>query len=151
MFLLHVPCHKSIQHLLPVLPALHPSLLTLPVGRSLSHHPSPVRRLWLVTYRLAWAADHADCLPDISPQAHPIGQADQGTKCTLDQILVPTMWPCHQPCRRGNSGAYPLFHSHPALLRPPPPPSPSASPPHPPPHWIWWDIAVIPASLLKLP
>ena len=34
--------------------------------------------------RLEWAAYHADCLPGIIPQAHPIGQANQGNKFTLD-------------------------------------------------------------------
>ena len=38
--------------------------------------------------RLAWVADHADCLPDISLQAHPIEQADQVTKCTLEPSWV---------------------------------------------------------------
>ena len=66
-------------HLLHALPALHPYLLTLQVGGPLSRHPSSVRRLWLGPRRLAWSADHADCLLDISPQAHPIKQTDQGT------------------------------------------------------------------------
>ena len=65
-------CHpvlrqKSRLHLLPALPALELSLLLLPVVKSLSRHPSPVRRLWLVPRHLAWAANHAVCLPNISP------------------------------------------------------------------------------------
>ena len=80
MLCLHVTCYQSICHLLPSLPVLHPSLLTLPVGRSLSHHPSPVRRLQLGSCRLACVADHADCLPYISPQDQPTKQANQGTK-----------------------------------------------------------------------
>ena len=72
----HMPHHQPNRRLLPVLLTLHLSLLLLPVGRSLSHHPSPVRHLQLGPRRLAWAVDHADCLPDIFPQAHPIEQAD---------------------------------------------------------------------------
>ena len=82
---LHVICHISIRHILPV---LYPSLLPLPVGGSLSHHPSPVRRLQLGLCRLAWAADHADCLPNIIPQAQPIEQDGQGNKCTLEPSWV---------------------------------------------------------------
>ena len=68
----HVTCHRSIHHLLPTLPALHLHPLPLLVGRSLSCHISPVRRLQMGTRHMAWTADHADCLPDISPQSHPI-------------------------------------------------------------------------------
>ena len=88
MLCLHVPCHQSSLHILPALPAMHPSPLPLLVGRYLSCHPYPLRRLQLVTRRLAWAVEHADCLPEISPQAHPIEQANQGTKCNLDPSWV---------------------------------------------------------------
>ena len=54
MLCCHVPCHQSICHLLPALPALHPSLLPLTVGESLSRHPSPVRRLRLGPRRLVY-------------------------------------------------------------------------------------------------
>ena len=83
-----VPFQRARHHLLPAIPALDPSLLSLPVGRSLSRHPLPVRRLRLGPCRLAWAADHAECLTEIGQQFHPIEQADQGTKCTLDQLRV---------------------------------------------------------------
>ena len=79
-----VPRQRSRRYLLPALPALDPSLLSLPEGGSISRHPSPVCRLLLVPCHLAWVADHSDCLPGISPQSHPIEQANQGTKCTLD-------------------------------------------------------------------
>ena len=88
MLCLNVTCHRSSLYLLPELPALHPSLLSLPVGRSLSHHQLNVRRHRLGTRRLAWAADHVKCIPGISPQAHSIEQANQGTKCTLELLWV---------------------------------------------------------------
>ena len=84
----HMPHHQPNRRLLPVLLTLHLSLLLLPVGRSLSHHPSPVRHLQLGPRRLAWAVDHADCLPGISLQDQPIEQAAKGTKCTLDPSWV---------------------------------------------------------------
>ena len=88
-----MPCHpvprqRSHHHHLPTLTALYPSLQSLPVGGSLSLHTSPVHRLRLVPRRLAWASDYADCIPGISLQAHPIQQAEQGTKCTLDPSWV---------------------------------------------------------------
>ena len=133
----HVPCHQSSRHILPTLPALHPLLLPLPEGGPLSHHPSHVHRLRMSPCRLAWAADHADCLPHISLQAHPIEQAAQGTKCTLDPSWLRRLQPCHRPHRRGNYDAYPLVHTRPTLPRHPPSPSTSSAPPHLPPHWIW--------------
>ena len=84
----NVPCYQSSCHLLPTLPALHPSPIPLPLGGSLSCHPSPVRRLRLGTRRLEFSADYSECLPGISPQAHPIEQADQGTKYTLEPSWV---------------------------------------------------------------
>ena len=33
--------------------------------------------------RLTGVTDHADCLPDICLQAHPVKQANQGVKCAL--------------------------------------------------------------------
>ena len=67
---------------------LQPPLLPLPIGGSLSCHPFPVRCLEMGPRLLAWVVDHDKCLPDISPQAHPIKQADQGTKCTLELLWV---------------------------------------------------------------
>ena len=78
MLCLPVPCPLYRRHLLPTLPELHLSLLPILVGRSLSHHPLPVRSLRLCPRRLEWAAEHINCLPDISPQDHPIVQANQG-------------------------------------------------------------------------
>ena len=63
---------------------MNPSLLALPVGGAFPCDPSPVRHLQLIPHRLVGAADHADCLPDISPQANPIKQADQGVECNLE-------------------------------------------------------------------
>ena len=130
----HVPCHRSSRHLLPTLPVLHPLLLPLPEGGSLSRHPSPVHRLRMGPCRLAWAAEHADCLPDISLQAHPIKQAAQGTKCSLDPSWLQRLQPCHCPHIRKQYDAYPLVHIHLTLPRPPPSLSTSAAPPHPPTH-----------------
>ena len=79
-----VPLQISSYHILPALPAIYPYHMLLLVGWSLSRHPLPVRRLRLVIRRLAWAADHANCLPGVSPQAHPIGKVGQGIKCTLE-------------------------------------------------------------------
>ena len=76
--------HISRRHLLPALPVLYPSILSVLVGGALPRYPYPVRRLRLIPRRLSGAADHSDCIPDISPQAHPIKQADQVFKCTLD-------------------------------------------------------------------
>ena len=84
----HSTRHISCRHLLPALPAVKPSLLALPVGGDLPHHPSPVRRLRLIYRSLAGVADHADCLSEIVPQAHPIKQANKGTKCTLEPAGV---------------------------------------------------------------
>ena len=58
--------------------------MALPVGGALHRDPSPVRRLQLIPCRLAGAADHADCLPNIGPQTHPIEQSDRGVKYTLE-------------------------------------------------------------------
>ena len=88
MLCLHVPCHQSISHILPTISLLHPSLLLIPVGMSLSHNTSTVCRLRLGPRHLAWASYHADCIPDISLQDHPIEQADQGTKFTLEPSWV---------------------------------------------------------------
>ena len=41
----HVPRHRPKRHLLPAILTLHPSLLSLSVGRALSRHLSPVRHL----------------------------------------------------------------------------------------------------------
>ena len=79
----HVPHHQPKRHLLPTLLILHPSLLSLPVGRAFSRHPSPVCHLRLGTLRPAWTEEHANCLPDIGPQAHPIEQTYQGSECAL--------------------------------------------------------------------
>ena len=84
----HVPRHRPKRHLFPALLTLHLSLLPLPVGRELSHNTSPVRHLRLGPRRLVWVADHDDYLTDIDPQAHPIEQADQGAKCTLELSQV---------------------------------------------------------------
>ena len=83
-----MPHQRSSRHLLPILPALYPSLLPLPVRGYLSRHPLPVRRLQLGSLRLAWASDHADCLPNISMYAHPIEQGGKGTKLTLETSWV---------------------------------------------------------------
>ena len=80
----HVTRHQPKRHLLPAILTLHPSLLPLPVGRALCCHLLPVRHLRLIPCRLARAADHADFLPEIGLQAHPIVQADQGAKCNLE-------------------------------------------------------------------
>ena len=80
----HVSRHLSYFHILPALPALDPYLLAIPVGGVLPRYPSPVCPLQLIPRRLARAADHANYLPSIFLQAHPIKQVDQGIKCTLD-------------------------------------------------------------------
>ena len=79
----HVTCHISHCHLLLALPAVKPSLQALPLGRSLPHNPSTIRRLRLIPRRLAGSEYHADCLPDVGPQVHPIKQAIQGAFNTL--------------------------------------------------------------------
>ena len=86
-------CHpvfwqRSSRNLPPALPALDLSFLSLSVGGTLSRHLSHVCRLQLGPHRLAWFSYHADCLPDISPQAHPIKQANQGNKYTLEPSWV---------------------------------------------------------------
>ena len=88
MLRLHVLHHKTNRHLLLTLLKLHPSLLPLPVGGDLPRHPCPVHHLQLSHRCLTWAADHANCLPDIYLQAYPIKQADQGSKCALDPSWV---------------------------------------------------------------
>ena len=88
MFLPHVPRHQQNRHLLPALLTLPPYLLPLPVGRDLFHHPSPVRHLLLVPVHLEWAAYHANYLPYIGPQSHPIKQSYQGAKCALEPSRV---------------------------------------------------------------
>ena len=47
----------------------------------------------LIPRRLAGASDHANYLPEIGPQAHPIKQANQGVECTMEPAGV----------RRGNN------------------------------------------------
>ena len=42
----------------------------------------------MVIRLLAWEEDHSDCLPDSSPQAHPIYQDNQGTKFALEPLWV---------------------------------------------------------------
>ena len=79
----HVSRHISRQHLLPKIHALEPSLLSLLVGGALPHYPSPVYRFQLIPCGLAGAADNANFIPEVFPQAHPIKQADQGIKFTL--------------------------------------------------------------------
>ena len=113
----------------PTIPELHPFLLLLPVGGSLSCHPSPVRRLRLGPSRLEWAADHVNCLPNIIPHDHPIEQDDQGTKCTLEPswvqrcnhaivnieegILMPTLLSMLTPIRRAlYYNRHPVSHYH---------------------------------------
>ena len=76
-----------LRHLL-VLPAGNQSLQSLHLCGALPHDPPPVRPLRLIPRRLAGAVDHADCLPNISLQAHPIKQANQGVECTLDPVGV---------------------------------------------------------------
>ena len=88
MLRLHVTHQRPTRHLLPALPELYPSPLTLPVQGALSRHPSPVRHRQLCPFCLAWAADHANGLPDISPQTHPVKQSDQGAKISLDPSRV---------------------------------------------------------------
>ena len=85
-------CHlvtrqRSHRHILSVLYALDPSLMLLAVGGSLPCYLLPVRRLRLGLRRMAWATDHSECLPNISPQAHLIKQSDQGTN-----ILLLLLW-----------------------------------------------------------
>ena len=80
-----VSCHRSLCHLLPALPALDPYLLSLPLGGPLPRYPSLVCRLQLIPRRLKGAADHTNCITNISPQAHPIKKADQAIKCTWSQ------------------------------------------------------------------
>ena len=79
-----VPLHRSCHHILPALPVLYLPLLLLQVGGYLPRYPSLVCCLRLIPRRTSGAEDHADCLPEISPQAHPIKQADQVIKCTLE-------------------------------------------------------------------
>ena len=105
---------------------------SLPVSWAFTRDPPLVRRLRLIPCRLAGASDHAECLPDISPQAHPIKQADQGVECTLEPAGSDEA-PCHRPCR-GQPDAYPNLHALPDPPRPQSLPSPSCAPPHPPPH-----------------
>ena len=69
-------------------------LIPLPfsVRVPLPRNPLPVRRCSDVSRRLAGVVYHANCLPDISLQAHLVKQAYQGVKCALDSDRV----------RRGN-------------------------------------------------
>ena len=83
-----VSYHISLRHLLPALPVLDPSLLSLPIGGDLPCYPSLVCHLQLIPRRLTGAADHVNCIPDVCTQAQPINQADQGIKCTLDPAGV---------------------------------------------------------------
>ena len=62
----------SRRHHLYVLPAENLSLQSLPVRGALPRDPPPIRRIRLISRRLSGAADHADFLPDIGPQAQPI-------------------------------------------------------------------------------
>ena len=84
----HVPCYQSSRYLLPALPALHPYLMSLPLVRSLSCHPLPVRSLQLDPCLLSWAAYHADCLPYIITQTHPIKHDNHGNKYNLEPSWV---------------------------------------------------------------
>ena len=83
-----VPLKISRHHIVPTLPTLDLSLLLLPIGRYLFHHLYPVRRLQLGPLHVAWAEDHAECLPKIGLQTQPTEQAEQGTKCTVELLRV---------------------------------------------------------------
>ena len=80
--------HRSHRLLLPALPALDLYLLSLLVGGALPRYLFPVCRLRLIPRRLTEKAYHPNCLPKIGPQAHPIKQANQGIKRTLDPAGV---------------------------------------------------------------
>ena len=84
----HVTRQRPKRHLLPALLTRNPSLLPLLVLRALSCHPSPLHHLRLSSRRLERAADHADFLPSIGPQACLIKQSDQGAKISLEPSQV---------------------------------------------------------------
>ena len=88
MLHLHVSCQQPKNHLLPALLALDLPPLPLPVQRPLSCNPSTVHRLRMCHRRLARATYHADFLPDISPQDHPVEQTNQGAKSSLEPLRV---------------------------------------------------------------
>ena len=72
------------RQLFSALLALYPIPLPFSIRVPFPRKPPPVRRLSYVSRRLAGVAHHADCIPDISMQAHPIKQDYQGVKCALD-------------------------------------------------------------------
>ena len=88
MLYLHVSCQQPKYHLPPTLLALNPTPLPLSVRRHRSCHPSPVRRLRLRPHQLERVADHSDCLPRVSLQAHPSGKAYQGAEIPLEPSRV---------------------------------------------------------------
>ena len=88
MLCLHVSRQWPERHLLHVLLSMDPTLLSLQVGRYYSRHPYPVPRLQICPCRLVQAADHSDCLPDVSLQAHPVKQAYRGAERDLEPSLV---------------------------------------------------------------
>ena len=97
MLCLHVSRQWPERHLLHVLLSMDPTLLSLQVGRYYSRHPYPVPRLQICPCCLVQAADHSDCLPDVSLQAHPVKQAYRGAERDLepswvqrcDHVIVP--------------------------------------------------------------
>ena len=66
MLYLYVSYQQPERQLFLSLSALNPTPLPLLVGRPRFHQTSPVRRLQLRSHGLAQAADHYDCLTDVS-------------------------------------------------------------------------------------
>ena len=108
--LAHVMLSCALPSILP--PSTPRTPCTAPVPSA-----SPGRRvnppLRLGPRLLAWVADHDNYPPNICPQAHPIEQAYQGNKFTLEPSWVQQ---CnHAIIRRGHYDAYPLVHARPAV------------------------------------
>ena len=104
----HVARQQPEQHLLPVICALNPTPLHIPVGRPCSRHPSPVCCLRMRYRRLERAADHSDCLSNIVLQTHPVEQPYQGAEGppgVISGMLTRTYRHLH---RIGNFGVCPL-------------------------------------------
>ena len=84
----HVTRHKPNHHILLTLLALDPPSLPILLQNDLSHKPSTVCHLRLSSPRMERTAEHTDFHPDISLQSHPVEQANQDAKISLDPSRV---------------------------------------------------------------
>ena len=81
--------HGNNRDYRPSLPARHSLSLSLYISFPQPSQPPTVRRFGPVSGScLTGVADHADCIPDVGQQAHPVEDGYQGAESTLERGRV---------------------------------------------------------------